>query len=165
MPPTLTLQTVERVQIATLGGADVDLRAEPRRHRDRGGGDRPCRDRRRQDRGHQVRRRRVQRHNRRRQHCPVRWSGTRSPSTAWRWRPRSTTSARRTSSAIIGGDGHDLISAGAIAAGKAVVQTHRRRRQRLRSWRSKGNDSVVGGAGNDFIILGAGNDIFTLRDR
>ena len=60
---------------------------------------------------------------------------------------------------ISGGGGPDLISAGTIAAGKVVLQ--------LISGDgddaivgSNGNDSVVGGTGNDTIDLGAGNDVF-----
>jgi len=60
---------------------------------------------------------------------------------------------------LIGGDGHDSISAGAIAAGKAVVQIIGGA-DNDSILGSKGNDSVIGGTGNDFIILGDGNDVF-----
>jgi Ca2+-binding RTX toxin-like protein len=60
---------------------------------------------------------------------------------------------------VIGGDGHDSISAGAIGAGKAVVQIIGGDGNDAMMG-SKGNDSVIGGAGNDYVVLGDGNDTF-----
>ena len=60
---------------------------------------------------------------------------------------------------IIGGDGHDLISAGTIAAGKVALQLVGGDGLDAIVG-SSGNDSVVGGTGNDTVDLGAGNDIF-----
>jgi Ca2+-binding RTX toxin-like protein len=60
---------------------------------------------------------------------------------------------------IIGGNGPDLISAGTIAAGKAVLQLLGGDGDDAIVG-SNGNDSVVGGTGNDTVTLGAGNDEF-----
>ncbi|HKP24944.1 MAG TPA: hypothetical protein VJV39_13850 [Dongiaceae bacterium] len=60
---------------------------------------------------------------------------------------------------LIGGDGHDSISAGAIAAGKVVLQIVGGDGNDAMLG-SKGNDSVIGGVGDDTVNLGDGNDIF-----
>lgn len=60
---------------------------------------------------------------------------------------------------LIGGDGHDTISAGAIAAGRMVVQIlGGSGNDGIEA--SESNDSVIGGAGNDYVNLGGGNDTF-----
>ena len=60
---------------------------------------------------------------------------------------------------ISGGGGPDLISAGSIAAGKAVLQLIAGAGDDAIVG-SNGNDSVIGGTGNDTVTLGAGNDEF-----
>jgi Ca2+-binding RTX toxin-like protein len=60
---------------------------------------------------------------------------------------------------IIGGNGPDLISAGTIGAGKVSLQLIGGDGDDAIVG-SNGNDLVFGGTGNDTVTLGAGNDVF-----